>query len=131
MKRFVSLASAMMAGAVMARNHHHPQGDKNNETKEWMPGQKENHHPDIVPHEVDSRDESPWQIQSLDDPSSVSPANDKYDSPAESSIATSKGTEDDDSVETTKSPDNIKRLGRGRVGYCRKRWREKAFNFAT
>ena len=130
MKRFVSLASAMMAGAVMARNHH--QGHKTNETKEWIPGQKENHHPNIVPHEVDSRDESPWQqIQSLDDPSSVSPANDKYDSPAESSIATSKGTQDDDSVETTKSPGNIKRLGRGRGGYCRKQWRVKAFNFAT
>jgi hypothetical protein len=44
MKRFISLASAMMAGAVMARYHHH-----NAETQVKVQETKANHHKKIVP----------------------------------------------------------------------------------
>lgn len=47
MKRFVSLASAMMAGAVMARYHH----DQHHKTETHVKDQTSNthHHKDPIP----------------------------------------------------------------------------------
>jgi hypothetical protein len=47
MKRFVSLASAMMAGAVMARYHHHH--SHKNETQMKEQGSNTHYHKDPIP----------------------------------------------------------------------------------